>query len=370
MLLVVPLSLVAAFLFAAAAAFQQRAAHLTARASAANGRTTPASGVRSWLPVLGFLDDLLRHRLWLLGWAANLVGFLIQAAALHLGSIAVVQPLLVAQLLFALPLSVASSRCRLLPRDWIGATSICGGLAILLAVRGVAPPAARATRTHVLLATAAGLGLVVLLVAAGRRYYHAQPQLRAALQSVAAGICFAMTAVFITLTADDLINRGVGETAIDWPGYALAGSTLLGLLLEQDAFAAGSLATAVAAMTITNPIASYALGVLAFEVDAPSDPGALAGLASAGLLIVIGVITLSGSPTVRDQYVRAEEGAGVQAGEPCAEPAEPAAGETGAAGGAPVDGTMVDGTTAGQVPERAETAETGRPQPNRRARLR
>jgi hypothetical protein len=222
----------------------------------------------------------------------------------------------------------------------------------------------------VLLATAAGLGLVVLLVAAGRRYYHAQPQLRAALQSVAAGICFAMTAVFITLTADDLINRGVGETAIDWPGYALAGSTLLGLLLEQDAFAAGSLATAVAAMTITNPIASYALGVLAFEVDAPSDPGALAGLASAGLLIVIGVITLSGSPTVRDQYVRAEEGAGVQAGEPCAEPAEPAAGETGAAGGAPVDGTMVDGTTAGQVPERAETAETGRPQPNRRARLR
>src|SRR6266550_3145541 len=153
-------------------------------------------------------------------------------------------------------------------------------------------PGAKASRTHVLLATAAATVLVLLLVAAARRY-HSEPQFRAVMVSVAAGVCFAMTAVFITLTADDLIHRGIPATAVDWPGYALAGSTLLGLLLEQDAFATGSLATAVAAMTITNPIASYLLGVLAFEADAPDEPGALAGLASAGLLVVVGVIILS-----------------------------------------------------------------------------
>jgi len=387
-LLVVPLSLLAALLFALAAAFQQRAAQRTARESAAANGDATHSRVHSWLPVLGFLDQLLRNRLWLLGWATNLAGFLAQAAALHFGSIAVVQPLLVTQLLFALPLSVASTRCRLLRRDWYGATAVCGGLVILLAVRGVAPPAAKASRTHVLLATAAATVLVLLLVAAARRY-HSEPQFRAVMVSVAAGVCFAMTAVFITLTADDLIHRGIPATAVDWPGYALAGSTLLGLLLEQDAFATGSLATAVAAMTITNPFASYVLGVLAFEANVPNDPGALAGLASAGLLVVVGVLILSGSPTVRGQLVRAgAAGDGADVVLPCDEPepagadrgvgepagadrgvGEPAGADRGVgepAGadrgvGEPAVGTAVDG---------AEPAEAGKAQPNRRARLR
>jgi hypothetical protein len=346
-LLVVPLSLLAATLFALAAALQQRAAHRTAREWWAGGddasRSPVQSRVESWLPVLGFLDRLLRHRLWLLGWVTNLAGFLAQAAALHFGSLAVVQPLLVAQLLVALPLSVASTRCGLLRRDWIGAAAICGGLVILLAVRGVVPPAARENRSHVLLGTAAAAVLVALLVAAARRY-HDRPQFRAALESVAAGICFAMTAVFIKLTADDLIHRGVPATAVDWPGYALAGSTLLGLLLEQDAFAAGSLATAVAAMTITNPIASYLIGVLAFEVDAPDEPGELAGLASAGLLIVVGVIILSASPTVRGQLA-GEAGVSV----PCDEPEQ----------------------AADSAPQAmAESSPRAEDQPNRRAKLR
>jgi hypothetical protein len=101
------------------------------------------------------------------------------------------------------------------------------------------------------------------------------------------------------LTTDDLLHRGVTATALDWPGYCLAISTLTGLLLEQGAFATGSLSAAVAAMTITNPVASYLLGVLAFRVVPPSSPGALAGLAGAGALLIIGVAALSRTPTVR-----------------------------------------------------------------------
>jgi hypothetical protein len=374
-LLVVPLSLLAALLFALAAAFQQRAAQRAARASEAEGKGEPRSRAESWLPVLGFTDRLLSNRLWLLGWATNLAGFLAQAAALHFGSIAVVQPLLVAQLLFALPLSVAASHCRLLPRDWSGAAAICGGLVILLAVRGVAVPAAKESRAHVLLATVAATGLIALLVTVARRY-RSQPQVRAALESVAAGICFALTAVFITLTADDLFHRGVPATAVDWPGYALAGSTLLGLLLEQDAFAAGSLATAVAAMTITNPIASYLLGVLAFDADAPDDPGALAGLASAGLLIVVGVIMLSGSPTVRGQFVIGAGAAG-EAGRSasCDGPEAEAGGKpeaaepVGASGSAGSGGSGESGESAG-APDAAQPVEVREGQPKRRARLR
>ena len=97
----------------------------------------------------------------------------------------------------------------------------------------------------------------------------------------------------IKLTATDLVDRGIVATALDWPGYVLAASTFTGLVLEQGAFATGSLATAVAAMTITNTLVSYTVGVLAFHVVLPTSPGALAALAGAGALICLGVIGLA-----------------------------------------------------------------------------
>jgi drug/metabolite transporter (DMT)-like permease len=306
LLVVVPLSLLAALLFAGSAALQQVAAHRTASSAAAArepAMTASAQHWTTWLPVVTLLHRLVRDRLWLFGWLSNLAGFFAQAAALHFGSISVVQPLLVAQLLFALPLGTMLSHRRMLRRDWFGAASVCGGLIILLSVRGAVPKIGDPDRQHVLLATAAAIVLVVGLVAAGRSVQE-QPQLRSALVSVAAGICFCMSAVFITLTTADLIHRGVGATAVDWPGYALAAAALLGLLLEQDAFAAGSLPTAVAAMTITNPIASYLAGLYVFASKPPHTPGALAGVASAGLLVIVGVLALAQSPNVHEEFTR------------------------------------------------------------------
>jgi drug/metabolite transporter (DMT)-like permease len=306
-LLAVPLSLLAAFLFAASAALQQVAAHRTASRAAA----APPTGLRSWswLPVVPLLNRLVRDRVWIAGWLANLAGFFVQAAALHYGSISVVQPLLVAQLLFALPLGTMLNHRQMVGRDWFGAASVCSGLVILLSVRGAAPVTGDADRPSVLLATSAAIVFVLGLVVAARQVHH-QPQLRSALISIAAGICFCMSAVFITLTSSDLLHRGVAATATDWPGYALAAAALLGLLLEQDAFAAGSLPTAVAAMTITNPIASYLAGVLAFSGMAPETPGALAGVASAGLLVIVGVLALAQSPNVHEEYAPADQAAG------------------------------------------------------------
>jgi drug/metabolite transporter (DMT)-like permease len=300
----IPLALLAALLFALSAALQQVSAHRQAgNAAAERGDAEPARHT-SWLPVLGLLDRLVRDRTWLLGWLTNLGGFFTQAAALHFGSISVVQPLLIAQLLFALPLGTMMSHRRMLRRDWLGAAAVCAGLVILLSVRGATPITGDANRGNVLLATSISLAGVAGLVV-WARFTHGRPQLRAALIAVAAGLCFCMSAVYITLTTTDLINRGVGATATDWPGYALAVATLVGLVLEQDAFAAGSLPTAVVGMTITNPVASYFAGILAFSGQAPETPGALAGVASAGALVIVGVIALAQSPNVHEEYTPA-----------------------------------------------------------------
>jgi drug/metabolite transporter (DMT)-like permease len=306
--------LLAAFLFAASASLQQHAAQRSATgpepgaavAQSRRGRHVIRPLLAVLRPLLRLVRGLVRTPLWLFGWVTNLVGFLVQAVALHYGSVALVQPLLVTQLLFALPLASAWGRRWPALRDWLGGIAICAGVVVFLAVRGVAPLSEEPDRPRVVLSGLAVAVLVGLLViaSAGR-----PPMVHATLIAVAAGLCFAMSAVLIKLTAEDLLQRGVPATAVDWPGYALAVSTLSGLLLEQGAFAAGSLSAAVAAMTITNPLASYAVGVLAFHVVPPTSPGALAALAGSGALLIIGVVTLAHSPSVHPDTTVGSEGA-------------------------------------------------------------
>ena len=83
------LALVAAFLFALAATLQQKGALNLPELSLAN----PTSLLR-----------LAGQTMWLLGTLALLTGYVFQAAALDRGRLAIIQPLLVTTVVFALPL--------------------------------------------------------------------------------------------------------------------------------------------------------------------------------------------------------------------------------------------------------------------------
>ncbi|MGH3411781.1 MAG: DMT family transporter [Marmoricola sp.] len=275
--------LLASFLFALAAYLQQKAA----RETHPHGHTILDGAV-------ALMATLLRHKVWLLGWAVNIVGFGAQAVGLHLGSVAAVQPLLATQLLFALPMSSLENKRWPRLRDWGSALAICAGLVILLIVVHATPLQGNADRTGILIAAAAVLVTIAILVPVSLRVSR---RLMAVVSAACAGLCFAMTAVFLTLTGNDLVNHGILYTATDWVGYALAASTLLGLVLEQIAFANGPLPWAVATKESVNPIASYAVGVLVFPVSLAASTGTLAGIAGAGALLVVGAIGLAESPS-------------------------------------------------------------------------
>ena len=300
MLLVVILGLLAAFLLAVSASLQQHAARL-AVASPDGARDLPLGPITRALPLLRFIRKLARSPLWFYGWLANVIGYLIQGAALHFGSVALVQPLLAAQLLFVLPLGAVWHRCWPLRRDWLSVTAIVGGITVFLAVRGTAPLSGRPDRPKAMLAGFLIMIVVGLMVAlaSGR-----QPAVHATLLAVAAGLCAAMSAVLMKLTAEDLVARGVAATARDWPGYALAFSTLCGLILGQEAFASGSLAAAVSATAITNPLVGYVIGIMAFHVALPTSAATLAAVAGAGLLLVLGTLGLAQSPTVQRELAQ------------------------------------------------------------------
>jgi len=148
----------------------------------------------------------------------------------------------------------------------------------------------------VILVTAIAAGAVAALVAASR--FRPSPTLAAVLLACASGVCFAMSAMFVKLTGDDLVGDGIRVTATDWVGYALAVSTTIGLALGQLSHAAGPLPWSVSAMSIVNPMASYVAGCIAFHAALPTGPWSLAGLAGAGALLILGVVGLAHSPSV------------------------------------------------------------------------
>ncbi|MGK8489220.1 DMT family transporter [Nocardia asiatica] len=278
----ITLALFSALLFAVSAALQQGAARQAA-AETGQGR---------FLLLAAIARRLITDRRWLAGQGANVAGFVVHAFALRFGAIAVVQALLVVQLLFALPFAALRRRRALLARDWAGTTAVCAGL-ILLVAQGI--PAHSAVRGERLPVAGAAV-VVAIVVLFGMSRLARSTQLRSALVAVAAGCCFAATAVLVV----------VATSALPQPSWALLGipvTTLLGGILTQEAYARGSLPTALTAMTITDPVLSYLAGATLFTATIHPRPPLLA---CAAIAVIVGVALLANSPTLHDEREAAE----------------------------------------------------------------
>jgi drug/metabolite transporter (DMT)-like permease len=261
------LALIAAFLFALAATLQQKGALNLAGVSLAR----PMSLVR-----------LVGQRMWLLGTVALLVGYLLQAAALDRGRLAVIQPLLVATVVFALPLGWLLTNQHVGRREVGGAGVIVVGLA-LFAVYGDpaggkenAPNDEWAVAIVLLGAICAGL-LVV-----GR---HGTPT-KAAVYGTVAGVLFGLSAA-LTKPTVDFLHDGVGVMLSHWQCYALAVAGVLGFVLQQVSLGTGRLAPSVATVSVANPIVGVLLGIAIFD-ERLSRPLWHVVVATIGLVLALG----------------------------------------------------------------------------------
>jgi drug/metabolite transporter (DMT)-like permease len=287
----VALAVVAALMFGLSATLQQA----SARRARLRVLGDQPGGRRAWLPVFGVLGRLLHDRWWQVGWALNVSGFVAHAIALHLGSITVVQAILAVQLMFALSASTFLRRQRVLARDWSGAVAVCVGVILVVALRGDIPQSVPRSDQVVPAAAAATLLIGSLLTVA--RFVGSRTQARSALIAIGAGISFCTTAVFVVVVTDAIAMDGPAS-ALGWPLAALVVSAVTGSLLVQDSFAHGSLPTALAAMTITDPVVSCVVGLALFDAVRAPGFGDLAGLAGAGVLIAVGVTVLANSPNL------------------------------------------------------------------------
>ncbi|MET8566317.1 DMT family transporter [Streptomyces flaveolus] len=203
---------------------------------------------------------LLRRPYWLAG--AGLLGLssLLQAGALAVGSLSLVQPLLTAELLFTLAVGSVVFRRRPEARTWLAFVALAGGLALFLLA--AAPSAGRATARpgDWLLGGGGALGAVVLLVVVARPTRGAT---RAALLGLASAVSFAATAALLK-EAVGRLGQGPAQMFGHWSLYATGAAGLVAFLLLQGALGAGSLTASQPALTLGDALTSVVLGGVLF----------------------------------------------------------------------------------------------------------
>lgn len=279
MVVAVIAALAAGCTFAIGAVLQQSAA-----------REAPADEALSLRLVWG-----LAHRpKWVLGIASDVGSFSLQALALGFGPIALVQPLLVTGVLFAIPIAVQLRGMRLQARDWVGTVAVAGGLAMFLAAASPDPGEPRTSLTRWAFIIISVGGLMVLGIVIGQSLHGPA---RASLFALSAGAAFGLLAA-LTKTATWLLGQGAGTFFTAWQPYAMAFVALAGIVVQQSAFQAAPLPASLPVMDAVEPTVAVLIGVFAFGESLAASVTALTLEAAGIVALITGIVLLDRSPVV------------------------------------------------------------------------
>ncbi|WP_086735202.1 DMT family transporter [Streptomyces glaucescens] len=250
---------------------------------------------------LRLLGGLARNPLWLCGIALAVLAYGFQSLALAFGPLSLVQPLIVAELVFAVPLSARLHRMRLGRREWWGTAAVAAGLAAALASarpHGGRPAAASLPEWLLTLGATAAVACAALATAR----WLSGPW-RASATALAAGTVMGTQSVLLAATVDRL-RHGPGAALTAWQTYALVVVSLAGLLLIQTAFQQGPLAASMTVIDASEPVVAVAAGTLVLG-ESLTTGWPVSVLTVAGLALVgAGIVALDTSAVVAALHER------------------------------------------------------------------
>ena len=253
-------------------------------------REEPSAGSLS--PAL--LLRLGRKPVWLGGIAATALGTGLQAIALQQGRLTQVEPLLVASLVFALPLGALLARTPVDRRELLGVATLSLGLAVFLVIGAPAGGKAEASAAGWLV----GGGSIMLAAAAmtliGLRRHGTS---RAVALAMASGFIFGVQDA-LTKASLGLVGHGLLAVLASWIPYAALATGVYGLLLSQDAYKAGPLAAVLPPLALGEPIAGALVGLVAFGEGLSVQGDAVVVEVLAAIAMVVGGVMLARSPLV------------------------------------------------------------------------
>jgi drug/metabolite transporter (DMT)-like permease len=283
----IALALVAALFFALGTVLQQKA-----------GLDDPAEGSSA-----GLLVQMARRPLWLVGISCDALGFIAQFAALAIGSLAVVQPLLVFSVVFALPLGARFTGQKVTRADILAALVVTVGLVLFLILADPSGGREDAPLGDWIIVFVVAAAVVGPLLIASRRL---RPGAKAAVLGTATGVLFGLSAA-LTDVVGHRFDDGILTIFTAWPIYALVVVGYLAMTLSQMSLNAGALGPAVATQMAFDPVVSVILALTILQESLHESTGGAIVSVIALLAALGGMVVLARN---QEETVAAKPGAG------------------------------------------------------------
>ena len=205
----------------------------------------------------------VRDTRWWWGAAAAVANYVLQAAALSLGSVMLVTALQVTVLLFALPINARITHHRVTPWEWIWAVALAISVALILGVGNPTSDQQRAPlATWLVVALVMGPALVFCVL--GARMWSGA--VAAVLLAVVAGSALALFAL-LTKGVVEAAHGGLGAVLRAPELYAWLAVALAGMVFQQASFRAGDLTASLPTMTLAKPVVGWILAITVLSED-------------------------------------------------------------------------------------------------------
>ena len=265
----------AALLIAVGDVFQQRSAHEVTDAPVGH---------------VALLLRLLVDKQWWLGSLLAGAGFGLQAAALGLGSVVLVQALLATSVVFALPLSARYAGRRITARQWLWALLLAAAVTVIVTVGEPTQGQPRGSlRTWALVIACLGPVIAVCLVVA--RLQVGRP-LAAVLLGAVSGSLWGVFAV-LTKGLVDQLDQGLVVLLRTPELYGWVLVAVTATMLQQSAFRAGSMSASLPAVSASEPLVGSALGIVVLSESLHPGRTCSVGLALAVVAMLVAIVALA-----------------------------------------------------------------------------
>jgi drug/metabolite transporter (DMT)-like permease len=237
--------------------------------------------------------DLLHDHAWLLGIGFAMLSYVLEAIALNFGPLVLVQPLIVTELLFALPISVRFFGQKMRLRGWIGTVAITVGLAVGLVSAKPTAGQQNAPLVDWMVALSVVAGVTVVVVMIGR---SKKGSLRSSFYALGAGIMLGTQSALLKATIEHF-KHGIVTGLTTWQLWTFVAVAILALVLVQSAYEAGPLASSMPVVDASSPSVAIVFGLALFSEHIRTGPW-LAGIIVGLALLFLGIVDLDTSPLV------------------------------------------------------------------------
>jgi drug/metabolite transporter (DMT)-like permease len=231
----------------------------------------------------------LRDVRWWWGGLAAIASFGLQAIALVLGSVVLVQALQVTALLFALPINARLTHSPVTRREWMWAVLLAAAVALFVTVGDPAAGYQRGS-LEIWFAVALVMAPALAMCVLGARIFSGR--IAAVLLAVVSASSWALFAV---------LTKGVVQVLRDGPGallrapelYAWILAALIGTVFQQSAFRASTLTASLPTMTVIEPVVASVMGVVVLGETLDTPGPEVFVLAAAVIAVIVATAALA-----------------------------------------------------------------------------